>query len=200
MLGVKYIEAAEKAMTGALGQLNAVRKAAQLIARTATGGKRVYVIDPYGVVDSEIADKPGNLALIRSLQQSEEQLSAGDVLILSSFLPAEDRDLKIVTDAKSLGARVITISPGGRLAESADIAIQDSGEEMNGVLSSPGINEPFGPVSGIIHVLLMNLVQVEIAGVLMASGKTPSVLPGAYLAGGAEQLIEARRKFSSQGY
>jgi len=35
---------------------------------------------------------------------------------------------------------------------------------------------------------------------MVASGKKPTVLPGAYLAGGAEKRLEAMRKFSAQGY
>ncbi len=200
MLAAKYMDAAEKAITATLGQVEAVKKAAQIIAQAATNHKRVFVSDPYGVVESEIADKPGNLALFRSLQHSEERLGQGDVLILSSFLPAEERDLSIVAQARSLGSRVITISPGGGLAENADQAILDAGVESNGVLTTPGVSQPFGPVSGIVHVLLLNMVQAETAAILLASGKTPSVLPGGYLAGGSEKVIEAQRKFTQQGF
>ena len=200
MLAAKYMDAAEKAITEVLKQLEPVQKAARIIAQAATNHKKVFVSDPHGVVESEIADKPGNLALFRSLQHSEESLGQGDVLILSSFFPSEERDLAIVAQAHSAGSRVITISPGGRLAESADQAILDSGVELNGVLTTPGIDQPFGPVNGITHVLLLNMVQVETAAVLLASGKTPIALPGAYLAGGSEKLIEAERKFTQQGF
>lgn len=200
MFAVKYMEATEKAISAALGQLDAVKKAAKIISQAAMNHKRVFVSDPYGVVETEVADKPGNLAIFRSLQHSEERLGQGDVLILSSFLPSEERDLEIVAQAHSLGASVITISPGGSLAESADLAITGSGVESNGVLTSQGLDQPFGPVSGIIHVLLLNMIQSETAANLLASGKTPSVLPGVYLNGGSEKRIEAERKFSQQGY
>jgi uncharacterized phosphosugar-binding protein len=200
MLGAKYMDVAEKAISAIVDQLDTVKKAAKIVAQAAMSHKRVFVSDPYGVVESELADKSGNLAIFRSLQHSEERLGQGDVLILSTFLPSEERDLNIVTQAHSLGTSVITISPGGKLAESADLAITGSGVEMNGVLTCQGVEQPFGPISGIIHVLLLNMIQSETAAILLASGKTPSVLPGAYLEGGSEKRIDAERKFSQQGY
>ncbi len=200
MLASKYMEAVEKAVTGVANLLPEIRQAAEMIARAVADGKRVFVTDRHGILESELADKPGNLALFRSLQRSTERISGGDVLILSALLPADAQDIDIVRQTRSLGARTIVICPEGSLAPEADMAILDHGTGSNAVLSATGMDTPFGPVSGIVHVLLLNLIQADAAELLLASGKAPTVLPGEYLTGGKDQLAEAKRIFTSRGY
>jgi hypothetical protein len=200
MLARNYMEEAEKAIHVSLSQIEPIRRAANMIMRTITNGKRVFVTDRYGVVDAEIAEKPGNLALFRSLSHSGEKLAAGDVLIISSFLPDEEKDLAIISEVRALGAVIITVSPEGKLSGSADVAVLDPGANMNGVLSTLGGDRSFGPLSGILHVLLLNMIQAQTAELLIASGKKPTVLPGAYLAGGTKKRTEAMEAFISRGY
>ena len=200
MLARNYMEEAEKAIPALLGQIEPIKKAVDIIVRAVTNGKQVFVTDRYGVVDAEIAEKPGNLALFRSLSQSGEKLAAGDILILSSFLPDEEKDLTIVSGARSLGASVITVSPEGKLSGSADVAVLDQGAGMNGVVTAPGGDRSFGPLSGILHVLLLNMIQAQTAEQLIASGKKPTVLPGEYMAEGAGKRIKAMQTFFDRGY
>jgi len=200
MFARNYMDQAEKAVSDVLGRNDSIVKAAELIVHAVTNGKRVFVTDRYGVVDEEIAEKPGNLALFRSLSRSGEKLASGDVLILSSFLPDDERDIKIVEEARSLGVTIITVSPEGKLSGSADVAVLYQGAGMNAVLSAPGVDRSFGPISGMLHMLLINMMQAQVAQLMVASGKKPTILPGAYLAGGAEKRLEAMRKFLAQGY
>jgi len=158
MFARNYLDQAEKAVSAVLGKSDAIGRAAELIVRAVTSGKRVFLTDRYGVVDEEIAEKPGNLALFRSLSRSDEKLTSGDVLILSSFLPDDEKDVKIVEEARALGVSIITVSPEGKLSGSADVAVHDLGAEMNAVLSNHGMDRPFGPISGMLHVLLINMI------------------------------------------
>jgi uncharacterized phosphosugar-binding protein len=80
------------------------------------------------------------------------------------------------------------------------VAIPDQGIESNAVLTAPGLETPFGPVSGIVHMLILNLIQADVTEILLAAKKAPTVLPGAYLSGGQEKLIAAQRDFISRGY
>ena len=200
MLALKYMQEAEKNVPALLDRIGPVKKAAELVARTITGGRRVFVTDRFGVVDIEIAEKPGNLALFRPLSRSGEHLASGDTLILSSFLPDDSADLEIVSNARSVGAGVITLSPEGKLSGSADVAVLDGGAGMNGVLTVSGSDRPFGPISGILHVFLFNMIQAETAALLIASGKKPTVFPAAYCEGGEEKRNEAMRQFLNQGF
>jgi uncharacterized phosphosugar-binding protein len=200
MLAQNYMQEAEKTASALLDQTDSIGKAAELVVRTVSNGKRVFVTDRYGVVEAEIADKPGNLALFRPLSKSGESLASGDTLILSSFLPDEAADMEIVTKARALGAAVITLSPAGQLSASADAAITDHGASMNAVIAMGGSDRPFGPISGILHVLLFNMLQAQTAALLVKSGKKPTVFPAPYVKGGPKKHIEAVRRFLSQGY
>ncbi|MHB9028531.1 MAG: DUF2529 family protein, partial [Candidatus Latescibacterota bacterium] len=129
MLAQKYMETAEKAITAVLQRSDSIHKAAELIVRAVDQGKKVFVTDRYGIVEFELAEKPGNLALFRSLQRSEERMAEGDVLILSSILPNDERDLEIAGQMKALGVKLVAVCPEGRLAESAEVAVPDQGIE-----------------------------------------------------------------------
>lgn len=200
MFAQTYMETVEKAITAVLERSDSIHKAAELIAQAVGQGKKVFVTDRHGIVEFELAEKPGNLALLRSLQRSVERMAEGDVLILSSLLPHDERDVEIAAQTRAMGVKLITICPEGRLAESADIAVFDQGIESNAILTSPGLETPFGPMSGIIHVLILNLIQADATEILLAANKAPTVLPGGYLAGGQEKLIAAQRTFTSRGF
>lgn len=200
MFAAKYCEMVEKIIPVALNRLPAIIKAADMITEAVLRGKRVFVTDRYGVIDSEVAEKPAGLALFRSLSHSGEKLSPGDILILSSFQPEEEKDMEIVKGARALGAKVIVISPEGQLAKNADLAVTDPAGELNAVLDITRAELSFAPLNGIIHVLILYMIEAETAEKLLASGKKPTVLCADYLAGGAAKLLEAKRKFASQGY
>jgi uncharacterized phosphosugar-binding protein len=200
MFAAKYSGLVEKIIPAVLNRHQEIKKASEMITDAALSGKRVFVTDRYGVIDSEVAEKPAGLALFRSLSQSGEKLSPGDILILSSFLPEDEKDMEIVKEARSLGVKIIAIAPEGQLAKSADLAITDPGGELNAVLDIARAGLSFAPLNGIIHVLTLYMIEAETAEKLLASGKKPTVLCAGYLAGGEAKLLEARRKFASQGY
>ncbi|HNV72788.1 MAG TPA: hypothetical protein PKO06_23980 [Candidatus Ozemobacteraceae bacterium] len=100
----------------------------------------------------------------------------------------------MVDAARTLGARVIVIAPDGALASKADAALTTGGG-LNAVFPVEGMDRPFGPVSGIVNMLVFNMLQAETAAKLIASGKKPTVLPAEYLPGGREKRIEALRMF-----
>ncbi len=200
MLAQKYMEAVEQAISATGENTSAIRKAAELIVQTVNQGKKIFVTDRYGIVESELAEKPGNLALFRPLQRSVEGIKEGDILILSSFFPYDERDIEIARQTKALGAKLITICAERRLAENAEVSIPDKGIGSNAVLTVPGLEKPFGPVSGIIHMLILNLIQADVTEILLASGKAPTVLPGEYITDGKKALIKAQRDFTSRGY
>ncbi len=200
MFARKYLDAAEQAVSSAAGRLDAVRKAAEIVVGTVTDGKRVFVADRLGIVETELADKPGNLALFRSLSRSGETLATGDVLVVSSCVPDNSGDIEMVDAARTLGARVIAIAPEGALSSKADVALTMGGGDLNAIFPVEGVDRPFGPVSGIANMLMFNMLQAETAARLIASGKKPTVLPADYIPGGRGKRIEALRAFDERKY
>lgn len=200
MLASKYLESVERAIAAVAERAPEIRKAAEMVLSAINGGKRVFVTDRHGILESELSDKPGCLALFRSLQRSTERLAEGDILILSALLPSDAQDLEIVRQTKALGGRVIAICSEGELSRNADLVVPDQGVESNAVLTAPGLEAPFAPVSGIVHVLLLNLIQADTAELMLAAGKAPTVLPGEYIADGKKKLGEAKQVFASRGY
>ncbi len=200
MFARKYLDAAEQAAVSAAGRLDAVRKAADLVVKTVLDGRRVFVADRLGIVETELVDKPGSLALFRSLSRSGETLGSGDMLVVSAFLPDDAKDIDMVDNARTLGARVIAIAPDGALSAKADASVTVGGAEANAVFPAAGVDRPFGPVSGIVNMLVFNMIQAETAAKLIASGKKPTVLPADYLPGGKEKRIEALRAFDERKY
>ena len=108
--------------------------------------------------------------------------------------------MKHLENAHSLGASVISISPPGKLADNADMALLNNTEAQNGVIEVSGMGRPFCPVSGIMNAALAWALSAEIAALIMAAGKIPTVYWGEYIAEGKDKLSEARKRFTSKGY
>lgn len=200
MLAQRYINTVEKNLNIILNQLDTIKKAAAMITKAVTGGNKIFVVDKYGIIESELVDRASGLALFRSLSYGRETLSEGDILLISSFHQDDEYDMNNLNMAHSLGASVISISPPGKLADTADIALSNNTDAQNGVITVSGIGRPFCPLSGVMNATLAWVLSAEITELLMAEGKIPTVYWGEYLADGKDKLIQARKRFSSLGY
>jgi uncharacterized phosphosugar-binding protein len=200
MLSEDYYEKLVKTLPALPKNMPEVKKAAEMVIEALNRGKKIFVTDRYEVIDSEVEKKPGGLLLFRSLSHSGEKMMEGDVLILSTFEPENEKDMAIIKNAHDLGAKVISISPSGRLANTADLALTDPSENMNTVLDLTRVKLSFAPLNGIFHVLLVYMIETETVERLLEAGKKPAVVFAEYLDGGADKLLESRKKFASQGY
>ena len=200
MLASQYINSIEESLGNLLNQLDSIQKAAEKIVSTVTGGKNVFVVDRYGIIDTELAYRASGLALFRSLKYDRSKLAEGDVLIISAYHPEDEYDMFHLNWAHSLGASVISISPEGTLAQNTDIALLNNDNGQNGIITVSGIDRQFCPASGIENATLAWMLAAETAALLMAEAKIPTVYYGNYLIDGKAKLIEARKRFSSLGY
>ena len=200
MLAERYLDIVEKSLITLRDQFDTIDKAAELIARVALAGNRVFIVDKYRIVDNELVDRASGLALFNSLLSSRSKLAKGDVLIISAYHPDDEDDEKYLNLAHSLGATVITISPQGILSQNADIALLNNDNGENGVITASGISHPFCPTSGIMNATLAWSLAAESAAKIMALGKLPTVFWGTYLLGGADKRSEARKKYTTLGY
>jgi len=200
MFAERYIGKVVESLRALSNQEEAVRKAASAISNCVLGGGGVFVFDSHGIIENELVNRASGLALFRSLSHGGVEPAEGDILLIASILPGNENDLARLDDARALGITVITISPPGKLADNADIAIINSTDARNGVIEVPGIGRPFCPVSGITNAALAWMLASEIVASMMAQGKTPTVFWGEYLDGGKGKKAEALKRFASHGY
>jgi uncharacterized phosphosugar-binding protein len=200
VLSDQYMDAVDTHMAALTDIIPAVRDVAVLIARIVADGGSVFVSDHYGILDGELSGRASGLALFRSLEESATEPAAGDVLLLCTYHSADHQDLDKVRLAKEGGITVIVISPAGELADIADLAITNGTDPQNGVLTIHGIGTPFCPTSGLTAAVIGWMIVAETTAALRVAGLTPTVYWGAHLKGGAEQRIEAARRFAAEGY
>ncbi|MBT4485602.1 MAG: hypothetical protein HOC71_18190 [Candidatus Latescibacteria bacterium] len=200
MLALHFIDIAEKNLGTVLNQFDTIKKSAEMITNVVLGGNNVFVVDKYGIIDAELVERASGLAIFRSLKHGRSQLTGEDVLVISSYHSADEYDLDHLRKAHSLGASVISISPPGELAQNSDIALLNTADEQNGVITVSGIVRPFCPVNGIINAAFAWALSAEIATLIIADGKIPTIFAGEYLADGEEKISRARKEFSSRGY
>lgn len=201
MFALRYINAVEEKLVIVLSQYDSIKKAAEMITRVVLDARKVLVVDKYGIIDTELTERASGLALFRSLKSSRKLLSEGDILIISAYHPEDEYDLDHLKHARSLGASVITISPEGELARSADLALINNDDGSNGVFNNlSGIIKPFCPVSGLVNAALAWAIVSETAAFLIDEGKIPTVFWGEHLVGGKNKTAQARKLFTSLGY
>jgi len=200
MFSTQYIDTVLDSLSSVTAQLESVTKIGDFIAGTVKDGKKVYVMDRYGIIDAELVDRPSCLVLFRSFRSEGIGMTTGDILLLSSFSSDDNNDLDIVAQAHARGSIVITISPEGALSHTADRALINNGCGENGAISIPGIEKRFCPINGIVNAALAWALVAEVTASLLKLQVVPSVFRGEYLAGSDGKNIEARKRYISYGY
>jgi len=200
MFAERYIGKVVESIQALSNQEETVRKAASMIKDRVLGGGRVFVFDSHGIIENELVNRASGLALFRSLSHGGAEPAEGDILLIASILPGDENDLARLNEARALGIPVITISPPGKLADNADIAVINDTDVRNGVIEVSGIGRPFCPVSGITNATLAWMLASEIVASIMEQGKIPTVFWGEYLDEGKEKKAEALKRFASHGY
>jgi len=200
MLADQYITRVEKDLVSVLGKLDEVKTVAGMIVDAVLNGRRVFVSDKYGILDSELVNRAGSLALYRSLSAGTSALESGDIIIISAYHPADPFDLGVVSNAREIGCKTISITPPGELADSSDMALLNTFDPDNGIIDLQGIEKPFCPVNGILNAALAWMLTAEITELLVNSGKSPSVFVNESLKNGVETNTTARRSYTEKGY
>ena len=200
MLASQYIDIVESKIGTLLDQIDLIKKAGEMIAGSVLGGNNVFVIDNYGIIDTEIVNRASGLALFRAFKPRNNKFSQGDILVLSAFHSDNESDLNTLKQANSNGAYVITISPEGKLSENADVALLNIVDSQNGVITLPDTTHPFCPISGIINAAFAWAIVAETTASLMEKNKIPTVFWGEYLKDGTKKVSQARKRFLSLGY
>lgn len=120
---------------------------------------------------------------------------AGDVLIVVSVSGVNAVPVETARAGRARGAVVVAVTscayvdvpaPVERLADIAHHVIDTKVPIGDAVLSSPGVPQPFGPISGIAASAALQALVAAIIDGMLARDLTPPVFQSANLDGGAE--------------
>jgi uncharacterized phosphosugar-binding protein len=161
----------------------------------------VGVVGPNGLRQAMYLEKvPGFARII--LQQFK--IHPGDAFLIFSSTGINGTVVEVALLAKAMGLRVVAVTslqhtaatpsrhPSGRkLAEIADITIDNCSPPGDAATDIEGIPFKVGPVSSIGAIAVVNALKTRTAELLVERGVTPTVLTSPHFVGsddGAEQL------------
>lgn len=200
MLVTDYLNSAREAFSKLAEQHEIISQVGNTIAERARNGSRVFVMDRSDIILQELVNHPQGLMLFHSFVQRGDDMSAGDIFILGILNGSDEDDMKLVNTARETGAYIVVIGPQGETASLADKAIVNTSDPENGILVITGMEQKFGPVSGVTNAALAWCLAAETVSAFLKAGETPAINYGAYLVDGTEKYNEQRRLFLSRGY
>jgi len=137
---------------------------------------------------------------------------AGDVIIVISTsginvvpvemaLLARQRGLKVIgLTSVSYSAGQPSRHPSGKkLADAADVILDNGADPGDGVVALPGLEQKLGPVSTAIGSALLQAVVVETAAQLLERGIKPPIFMSANAPGGEEHNVRLLRQYEQSG-
>lgn len=222
-------------------QMEAMEKAAEMIVEAVQKGGSIHVYDTGHIINSELINRAGGLAMLRALtysvsvnndvrtredaqkERSMEGLSTyilrqsnvmpGDVLILGSVSGKTVRVIDMALAARELGVKTIAVtslayssalqsdhSSGKRLFEVCDHVINNCAPKGDAMIACEGLENPFGPASGLGSAYIMWQISAMITDKLLAAGLQPTVLKSINFPGGPENLAKCEKRYKEIGY
>jgi uncharacterized phosphosugar-binding protein len=124
------------------------------------------------------------------------ELGPDDVMVVFSSGGSNAVPVEMALGAKARGLPVIavtTLAQGGRLADAADIAIDNCGVPGDALVEIEGLDTPVAPGSTIGGVAVVNALKAAVAERLVAAGKPPLVITSPVFVGEerSRELFEA---------
>lgn len=126
-------------------------------------------------------------------------MKQGDVLLLISTSGRNPLPVEMGLAAKKRGVKVIAVvstaysaavpsrhPSGKKVADIADIVLDNQADAGDAVLQVEGLPEKIGPVSGAVGAAIMHAVIVQAVGALLERGVEPPVFLSGNLPGGDE--------------
>ncbi|MDI9496860.1 MAG: sugar isomerase domain-containing protein [Bacillota bacterium] len=240
----RYIEAQQQSFARAAStQRGAIETAAELIADRVAGGGLVHMYDSGHIVDSEIINRAGGLALFRQLRYSfsvtnpvppnrtiehvktstetgigalilrQSNIGPNDTVIMGSVSGKTANIIDLALAIKEAGIPLIAVtSPayssqlpsehpsGKRLYEIADLVIDNCAPYGDAQLEVEGLDNKFGPASGLNAAWLIWMLSAALIDALLARGISPTVFGSVNRIGGHEDYAKMVARFNELGY
>lgn len=222
-------------------QTENMEKAADLIAEAVKNGGNVHVFDTGHIINSELINRAGGLALLKSIQytftvtdpvrekdqsgkdKSMEGLGAyvlrqsnvlpGDVLILGSVSGKTVNVIDLAVEARKMGVKTICVtsieyssalksdhSSGKHLYELGDVVIDNCAPKGDAMVEYEGIDNKFGPASGLSAAYIMWQVSARVTDKLLAAGIKPTVFRSVNFPGGMDKHKLLCKRYDELGY
>lgn len=172
-----------------------ITRAADAVIDAVTHGGRFYAYDENNQMNNESSYRCSGLKLPQSGNVGGTELvdvTARDIVIIYSLLPATEKTLKALDKARDAGCFTIAVCPktrGGKtpqgrtLAESVDIHLDDL-SDAGGVIRPTGWKSYIAPTTAIMNDILLWALHGQIIDRMIMRGMTPGVLRGGHLKGG----------------
>lgn len=221
-------------------QKEAIIKAADLIVDAVAKGGNVHVFDTGHIINSELINRAGGLALLKQLKYTLQvenpvreidrkgitpcqeglgklvltasKAAPGDVLIVGSVSGKTTNVIDIALAAKELGIHVIAYtsieyssavksdhSSGKRLFEIGDVVIDNCAPKGDAMLTVEGIENKFGPASGLSGAFAMWCMSACIVEKMLERGLDPTLFRSVNFPGGWENYREMCDKYANTG-
>lgn len=134
-------------------------------------------------------------------------MTVGDVFFIVSNSGRNAVPIEMALEAKKRGAKVVAISgvkcnvgissrhsSGKKLAEVADVVIDNCGVAGDAAVSLPGLAQKIGPTSIIASAFILNSVLIAAAQKVLAAGGTPEVWGSANSDASGNEALLAKYK------
>ena len=135
-------------------------------------------------------------------------VAPGDVLIVASNSGGNLVAIELAQAARAVGMPVIAMvslahaqsvgslhGGGGRLAQLADVVIDNGGTAGDAAVTVPGVPAPMGPTSTVVGAAIVNAIAMRAAAQAAAAGVEPGVFHSSNMAGGDAQNEELLARY-----
>jgi len=185
-----YLRAALGRLDRLKSQLSRIEQAAEKIAQRSIRGGKLYIAGEPAIV-KESYWRASGLMGVEPL--GERTPTAGDTVLIASYLPGRPDHLAIADRARRSDAYVVALGPAttgagvpSALAAHAHDALDNFSPESAGILHVPGYEEDICPISGLATAGLLWMLLTAYVEEMSLRGQVPYIWMGFHLIGGKE--------------
>ena len=167
-------------------ELGDIRKMADMAVDTLLGGGNVYFYSRYfPALAGEATGRRGGFVFARGLSDDGRmEGTSKDCVIMGTYKPDDEADLKNLDEFKKRGMRVASIGPVTRNNAIPDSRSVHKETEVHvgrmcdtyGLFAVPGFEQKICPTSGILATSILWVMSTELAmGIIRRTGNTPAI-------------------------
>ncbi|MCE5250789.1 hypothetical protein LLG96_11275 [bacterium] len=191
-------------------ELGSIRNMAGIAVDTLLGGGNVYVYSRYReALASEATGRRGGFAFAKNLTDEKITGTSKDCVIVGTYKPDDEADLKNLDAMKSLGMRTMSIGPvtrGFRIPDGRIVARETEAHagrmaDTYGLFAIPGFERRVCPTSGVMVTTILWTLSAEIADqIITRTGDAPAIYFNGALTWDARWDEQMRALADTRGY